>query len=117
MSSLSGLIRQLLRDVGPMTGSEIYRLTASMMTRANVTKALTEMRRAARPEGRVHITAYVHDDGIGRYYPRAVYAIGPGREPPRPKPLTYGERNRRSAARRKPVTGLVNSVFDLARHL
>lgn len=107
------LIRQLLRDVGPMTKSELYLLVESVMPLSNVTKALTAMRRAAHPEFRIHITAYVHDDGIGRYYPRPVYAIGPGREPPRPKPLTHSERQRRSLARRKPVGGLVNSVFAL----
>lgn len=106
-------IRALLRDVGPMTVSQLARLVPEM-TQGNISKALGWMSTCTKnPAKRVHIQAWVYQDEIGRHYPRAVYAAGAGRHAKKPAPMGDRERQRRLRAKRKPPAAGPNSVWQL----
>lgn len=62
-------------------------------------------------EKKIHVTTYRRCEENGRLYPRAVYALGPGKDAKPPGPLSDAEYNRRY---RSAVRGQVNSVFALA---
>ncbi len=59
---------------------------------------------------KVYIAAYRRDEDGGRLYPRAVYALGQGKDVKRPGALSNTEYNRRH---RDAKRGAVNSVFAL----
>lgn len=60
---------------------------------------------------RIHIADWAHEDECGRRYPRPVFALGRGKDKPKPKRDTRAN-SRRYRERNK---GQVTSVFDLAR--
>jgi hypothetical protein len=63
--------------------------------------------------GRIHIQGWRRSTHCGMlYYPRAVYAVGPGKDAKKPKPLTYAQQSRRARKLAK-ESRAVASVFDL----
>lgn len=109
-------IRDLLRTVGPMTVSQLVRLMPEM-SQGNLAKALGWMTHHTRnPNKRTHIKEWVYQDEIGRYYPRAVYAAGPGRNARKPVPQSHSVRQKLSRARRQVVVpNAPRAVWDLGR--
>ena len=105
-------VRELLGTVGPMTSAELREFFPGRPLR-HVSAALGAMRSLAQPQ--VHIHAWVRETGRGRYYLRAVYALGDRRDAPKPPPLTNAERCQRHKARRARGRGVPASVLDWAR--
>lgn len=73
---------RMLRDLGPMITKEF-----AMEADISVNLASKALRRLCR-KGAVHICEWRHEPrevGVG-VFPRAVYALGPGRHAPKPKP-------------------------------
>ena len=100
-----------LQDYGPMTGAEISEMTgmSRFLTSATVGKMVKALPK--RPQ-RIHIKKWVEDHFKQRRYPRAVYAIGPGPNAPKPK-ADQNARKREYYARKKAI--LKNSsIFNLA---
>lgn len=90
---------------GPMTTRELAAELPGL--EFNYIRAVVAEQRA---HGRLHVKAWQREEEGGRLYPRAVYAMGPGKDAPRPAPLTKAEQNARHRAR-KAVR--VASVWDL----
>jgi len=101
-ASIRSRILSLLKENGPLTAREIAaELKLSYINQ--VTAALGDC-----PD--FHIYSYRRDEDGGRLYPRALYAYGPGKNAPKPKPLTKVEYNKRNKAKMKRT---VTSVWDL----
>ena len=101
-ASIRSRILSLLKENGPLTAREIA--TELKLPYINqVASALGDC-----PD--FHISSYRRDEDGGRLYPRALYAYGPGRNAPKPKPLTKVEYNKRNKAKMKRT---VTSVWDL----
>jgi hypothetical protein len=114
-------IRQVLKEFGPMTSSEVQAVLHGARL-ADVSSILSRMRRLARKQ--VYIKEWVYEsDAGGRHYPRAVYALGNRRCAPKPSPKTECQRSRDRRVRervRKEVTKVIihrvpNSVFALSQ--
>lgn len=116
--SKADMIRDLLRECGPMTVSQLARLVPEM-SQGNLSKALGWMAFCTKnPNKRVHIREWVYVDEIGRYYPRPLYAAGVGRNVLKPKPLTNSQRVRRYAKKKRVVApASPNSVWQLGAKL
>lgn len=101
-ASIRSRVLSLIKENGPMSAREI----------AQELKLDTPNRVPAALHGSkdYHIYSYRRDDDGGRLYPRALYAYGPGRNAPKPKPLTRVDYNKRSKAKMKHT---VTSVWDL----
>ena len=83
-SFISAILRTL-EEYGPMTRSEIEKhLNADKSEFGGVIGKLTKPGKKV-PQ-RIHISGYVYDQEGARYYPRAIYAFGPGENKPKPKP-------------------------------
>ena len=101
-ASIRSRILRLLQENGPLSAREIateLRLEATNRVGA-----------ALQGSKNFHIHSYRRDSDGGRLYPRALYAYGPGRNAPKPKPLTKVDYNKRSKAKMKHT---VTSVWDL----
>lgn len=107
MSFARAIIRETLASVGPMTASELARLLGWPPNYAS--SYLWKMRNAATPQ--VHISAWTREDGIGKTYLRAVYALGDMPEARKPRRWGQAERMRRSRARRALPRHIATSVF------
>lgn len=94
-----------LAELGPLTRIEVCREVG--LGREFVSAVLSRLHRS----GEAHVAGYVFDDESGRRYPRAQYAIGPGKDAKRP-PRKAAEVNVRSqrATRARIQT---SSVFNL----
>lgn len=94
-----------VRDLGPLTRAEICREVG--IDRQFVSAVITRAHR----QGLMHIAGYVMDDEVGRRYPRAQYALGPGKDAKRPvqKPTATNIRSQR--VRRTRIQ--TSSVFNL----
>lgn len=102
------LIRHMLREVGPMTAREVTEATG-------LNHDLTRVRLCSlKASGHIHVTEYRRETVHGRLYPRAVYALGPGRDAKKPGPLTQAEYCRRYRARKR---NAVPSVFHLGGNI
>lgn len=101
-ASIRSRVLNLLRENGPLSAREIA-AELRLETPNRVTAALHGSKE-------FHIHSYRRDEDGGRLYPRALYAYGPGRDTPKPKPLTRVEYNKRSKAKMKRT---VTSVWDL----
>jgi hypothetical protein len=101
-ASIKSRILALIKENGPMSAREI----------AQELKLDTPNRVPAALQGskEYHIYSYRRDEDGGRLYPRALYAYGPGRDAPKPKPLTKVDYNKRSKLKMKRT---VTSVWDL----
>lgn len=101
-ASIRSRILSLLKDNGPLTAREIA--TELKLPYINqVAAALGDC-------PNFHIYSYRRDEDGGRLYPRALYAYGPGKNAPKPKPLTRVEYNKRSKLKMKHT---VTSVWEL----
>lgn len=104
-------ILEALED-GPMTRTELC--LALDNNKQSISSILSRLRKDLPKSGkRIYIKSYVWDseDG-GRYYPRAVYAIGSKADAPKPKPDVKATKARYWAKRKAKLT--CNSVFNLA---
>lgn len=69
-------IMDLLKELGPMTRSEIDQALGDMQYKL-IAATITNLKRASpKREKRIYVKEYVYDDEVRRYYPRAVYALG-----------------------------------------
>jgi hypothetical protein len=105
-------IERVLADGVPMGSAEIAREIG--LSRERVCSCISRMaRRNPKVERRVHIAAWVLDDGEGRRrYPRALYALGDLPNAKKPRPETGTEMARRYRERNY---GQVASVWDLGK--
>lgn len=101
-ASIRSRILALIKDNGPMTAREIAQ-ELKLDNPNRVSAALYGSKN-------YHIYSYRRDEDGGRLYPRALYAYGPGRNAPKPKPLTKVDYNKRSKSKMKHT---VTSVWDL----
>lgn len=106
---------ELLQDAGPQPSVELARYFPGS-DRSEVSSALHQMHRSV-AEQQVHIAGWTRDaDGAKRHL-RALYAAGPGKDAPKPRPLTGRQRERAYRARRKLPAGVPNSVWQLGASL
>lgn len=104
-------ILKALKDYGPMTRVDIE-LTLGF-GKAETSRLFTCMINASpRKPQRAHISHYIYDQEGQKRYPRAVYAIGPGKNAKRPE-RNPKEVQKRSRDKRKLILS-TNSVFNLA---
>ena len=103
-------ILEMLED-GPMTRAEIcLNLGREKDVIASIVSRLA--RDTVKAGKRIHIKSYVWDMEGEKRYPRAVYALGDGKDAPKPKPDTKANKSRYWAKHRTKRT--CNSVFNLA---
>lgn len=101
-----GSVRAALHELHEACAQEIAALTGVQVSA--VRTALSRLCHARE----IFVCAWRHDDIGGRMYIRAVYRHGQGKTPPRPRPLTRTEHNRRYRARTAVVAAA--SVFTLS---
>lgn len=94
-----------LSELGPLTRTEICRELG--LDRELVSSVISRVHLA----GGLHIAGYVMDDEAARRYPRAQYAVGPGRDAKRP----VSKKSRVSQASQKTRRTRIqtSSVFNL----
>ncbi len=103
-------IRGVLECCGPLTMREVAEFFPGTDYR-RVSCFLTAMRLTV-----VHKQVYIQSwtmEGIGRPYPRAIYALGNKPDARKPPPMNNAERQRRARARLKPPVAVPNSVWQL----
>lgn len=103
-------ILDALEQIGPMTRSEMCRHLS--LTREKCAAVFSRLLRPTlRPVGpkRIYVQSWRYDDEDGRYYPRAVYAIGD--MPDKPKPKVNRNRVRRRSRQRIKARRLVNVLL------
>jgi hypothetical protein len=105
-------ILMALEQYGPQSRAELElsagipkELIAAVVSRLN--------RPTPRLGKQIHIVRYVYDSEGARRYPRAVYAIGDGKDVPKPKPCT--KENKRRYANKLMSMYKMNSVFNLGK--
>lgn len=103
-------VLDVLAKVGPLTSREIAEFFPGV-SHENVSAVVSTLRNLATP--RVYICAWTRDNGHGKTYLRAVYAIGDEPEARKPRPLSNRERCARHRAKRRPTAaaGTPNSVW------
>lgn len=101
-------IRGVLECCGPLTMREVASFFPDVDYR-RISCFLTAMRLTVVTK-QVYIQSWTME-GIGRRYPRPVYALGNKPDARKPKPMNNAERQRRARAKLKPPVGVVNSVF------
>lgn len=99
-------IRDVLRICGPLTMREIAQFFPDYHYR-QVSNFLSAMRITVVKH--IHIQSWTME-GIGRRYPRPVYALGHKPDARKPKPITMAEHCRAYRARKK-LPQAANSVF------
>lgn len=107
-------VRDLLRTIGPMTSQELTTFFPGT-TQRHVAAVVSSMRSAVRRQVRIH--AWVREADGQRSYLRPVYAIGTGRDAPKPEPITNAERVRRYKAKMALGRGAPTSVWDWAARM
>lgn len=110
-------VRAVLRENGPMTCAEVVSFFPAIHKR-HIASMLWRMRMLVIK--RVYIKEWVYESPFGgRWYPRAVFALGNRKCAPKPPPKSNKERlAKRRERKRQPLvspahTQLVNSVFSL----
>ena len=101
-------IRGVLECCGPLTMREVASFFPGTDYR-RISCFLTAMRLTV-----VHKQVYIQSwtmEGIGRRYPRPVYALGNKPDARKPKPIGQAERCRQYRLRMKPPAAVANSVF------
>ena len=107
---ITDAILSLLAENGTMTRAEICE--AMNLDRMYCSSVLSRLNRNLKTRGkRIHIVAYVHDHDGSRPYPRAVYALGNGKDAKKPKaqPGAAQKRYREKLKGRMKM----NSVFNM----
>lgn len=108
--ALSVEILRLLTECGPMTRSEICMHIGR--DKEEIASCVSRLaRQTPRAGKRIHVVDYVWDMEGERRYPRAVYALGSGKDKARPKPDPLEVKRRYWARRKGRLTA--NSVFHL----
>jgi hypothetical protein len=105
-------IRSVLEISGPMTRREVAQFFPDVHHRV-VASFISAMRSTIAKQ--IYIQSWTME-GIGRRYPRAVYALGDKRDASKPKPISQAERHREYRRRMKPPK-VANSVFTWAGQL
>lgn len=105
------LFLKYLREHGPCTSREIAENIGLHHKHAAAVQFVV-LQESPRHGQRAHVIRWEFDTPGARRYPRAVLAIGPGRNVPRP-PVDYAERSKREYARRRDRS--VRSVWDLGK--
>lgn len=102
-------VLDVLTRVGPLTSREVTEFFPGV-SHENVSAVVSTLRNLATP--RIHICAWTRDNGHGKSYLRAVYAVGDGPEARKPRPLSNRERCARRRAKQRPVAaGTANSIW------
>ena len=100
-------IRDILEQCGPLTMREVAEFFPGVDYHT-VSTTLSAMRNTVVTK-QVHIKSWTME-GVGRRYPRPIYALGNRRDAPKPKPPSQAERCRLYRQRMKPPKA-ANSVF------
>lgn len=104
-------VTEALERDGPMTTAMVSAVIGEGRTK--IGSVLSRMNRNNKTLGRrVYIESWTtEEEGSGKMYPRAVYALGDKKNAPRPPKMSCSERTKRwrNAKRQR-----VSSVFDLA---
>lgn len=104
-------VREVLATVGPLTSREIAEFFPDSRPE-NVGAVINTMRTLATKQ--VHICGWTRDNGHGKTYLRAIYALGDRRDSLKPAPFSNAERcERKRAKARRPK---INSVWALGAH-
>lgn len=96
----------LLEEIGPLASIEIAEHAGWS---ASYARAAVAYCRRLRPK-RIFIEKYIRSEEFGRYYPRAVYALGDVDDAKKPRPLgqsVYNYRHRQNKLKK------IGSVFAL----
>lgn len=101
-------MRELLASVGPLTTREAAEFFSDS-SHVNVSAVLSTMRTGVRKQ--VHIAEWTRDNGHGKEYLRAVYALGDQPDAKKPRNLSNSERCKRWKAKRR--IPAINSVWAL----
>ena len=106
-------VREVLSTVGPLTSREVAEFFPDSLPE-NVGAVINTMRTLAKKQ--VYICGWTRDNGHGKTYLRAIYALGDKRDSPKPAPFTNAERcvRKRAKARRPHAP---RSVFEFAQHV
>jgi hypothetical protein len=101
-------VRELLTTVGPLTSREVFEFFADT-TPQNVSAVISTMRNGAHKQ--VYVCEWTRNNGYGKTYLRAVYAVGnkpDARKPPRIS-------NAQSCAKRRAkraIPKVANSIWN-----
>jgi len=101
-------VRGVLECCGPLTMREVAQFFPDFDYR-KVASVITAMRNTVVTR-QIHIHSWTME-GVGRRYPRAIYALGNSLDARKPRPISQAERCRRYRLRMKPPVAVVNSVF------
>lgn len=104
------LVFAAIKQCGPMTMAEVMDYTG--LAKQSVSRAFCDLvRETPRRKKRAYIKDWVYDHEGQRRYPRAVYAVGGGKD--KPKPREPKEDIQRRHRQKKRMLRAVNSVFNL----
>lgn len=106
-------IRDILRHCGPLTMREIAEFYPGLDYH-DVAKYISAMRTCVVTK-QLYIQSWTME-GVGRRYPRPVYALGDKRDATKPKPVSDSERAQKYRQSRK-LPKAANSVFTWANQL
>lgn len=105
-------VLDVLTTVGPLTSREIAEFFPGS-SYENVSAVVSTLRNLATP--RIYICAWTRDNGHGKAYLRAVYAVGDLPEARKPRPLSNRQRCAKWRAKQRPAAmSAPNSVFTWA---
>ena len=112
MKPTYAMVRDVLQHCGPMTSHEVARFLGIKDYHA-VSNILSSLRiRVVRKQ--VYIKSWTYD-GIGRHYPRAVYALGSRHDAKKPCRQDNVARCKRYREMKK--SRVINSVWSLANEM
>lgn len=103
-------IRDILQHCGPLTMRDIAQFYPGLDYH-DVAKYIAAMRTCVVTK-QLYIQSWTME-GVGRRYPRPVYALGDRRDAPKPKPVTASERAKKYRQSRK-LPKHASSVFTWA---
>ena len=107
-----GKVLKALEECGPMTRVEIECIVG--LPKGELSPIVSRMNKPTPKSGkRIHITAWSYDAESERRYPRAIYALGDGKDVKKPKEPRIEIRRRYDAKRKLKYT--TNSVFNLGK--
>ena len=113
MGERGAIVKQVLRmldEEGPMTRAEICKRLGR--AKDEIAAVVSRLNKRSPVAGkRIYVKEYVYDMEGERTYPRALYALGGGKDAPKPKP-DHKEVKRRYWARSQ-LKLKANSVFNL----
>lgn len=101
-------MRELLASVGPLTTTEAAEFFPDSSMR-NVSAVMSTMRTGVRKQ--VYIVAWTRDNGHGKEYLRAVYALGDKPDARKPRRISNAESCKRWKAKRA-IPKVANSIWN-----